>query len=111
MFDEEQQIENPPRATVAVCEWMDRLELVVHDREPDQRIDAVIRMDVALPIGEFVAEQFGALGWSVNHSAGRLVQKRRAWGCADIEVYSFDGPTDLDGAPRRKRLVFKLFKP
>ena len=45
------QIQRTSRPAVAVGKRVDRLELVVHDRKADQRIDQVILADEALPIG------------------------------------------------------------
>ncbi len=112
LFDEEQQVEHPPRSAVAIGERMNCLELVVHDGEPDQRIDAVVRVDIVLPIGELVAEQLGAFGWSIDAAAGRLVHERRARGRADIEVHPLDGPADFDGEFGPKSAGFsRLLKP
>lgn len=61
LVDQVEQIENPAGATIAINERMDRLELVVHHGQADQRIDIVCFMDIALPVGQLVPEQLLSL--------------------------------------------------
>jgi hypothetical protein len=59
--DQRQQVYDPPRSTVAIAERMDRLKPIVLNRQPDERIDVILRLDAGLAMGAQIADRLFSL--------------------------------------------------
>ena len=90
---------------------MDRFELIVLDRETDQRIEISCLVNEALPIGKLGAEQVFAYGGGVDDVAGCLVGQRRARYLADFGVVAFDDAACLDCQSRRDWVLVQIAVP
>lgn len=86
---------------------MDRLELVVHHGQAHQRIDIVCFMDVALPVGQLVPEQFLSLWWCIDDRARDLVHQGRAGCRTDVEINALDPATDDNRYRRGHRALLE----
>ena len=62
VLDKSENVQDAARTPIAVGKRMDRLELVVLDRYPDQRIEICALVDEALPVGEQPAQMVLSLG-------------------------------------------------
>ena len=95
MLDEEQDVEDAPGPAVAVGERVDRLELVVLDREPDQRVEVSFLVHERGPVVELGLQQRLALGRGIDGLAGHAVFQPCSRIGSKIEFYTFDCTTNL----------------
>ena len=78
LVDEIEQVQHASGPAVAVDKRMDRLELIMHDRKPDQWVDLLDLVNVALPIGQFAPENVLSLRRCVDDLVGCIVYQRRS---------------------------------
>ena len=103
LVDEIEQVQHASGSAVAVDKRMDRLELIMHDRKPDQWVDLLDLVNVALPIGQFAPENVLSLRRRVDDLVGCIVYQRRSRRVANIQLHSLDRSTDFDSDGGRNR--------
>ncbi len=81
---QDQQVQDPPGAAVAIGKRVDGFELVVRRDHADERIDRLLLMNEALPVGQLLAQQRLALRRRVDHLAGGLVGQRGSGSPPDL---------------------------
>ena len=84
-----QQIDNSPRAAVAILKGMNSLKLIMQHRHFDQRVQAIIGVQKFLQICQLVANHRFAYWRGINHFA-LCVLERRSRRAAHIKIQPFD---------------------
>ena len=103
LIHKEKQVQDPPGSTIAVHKWVDRFELIMHDRESDQGIDFFGPVDVVLPVGQFRPNHVLSHRRRVNQLFGRVIDQGRYRDFANIEINTLDDSAHLNGHSGRNR--------
>ena len=103
LVDEIEQVQHASGPAVSVDERVDRLELIMHDRKADQRVDVLGLVNVSLPIGELAPENVLSLRRRVDDLLGCIVHQRRSRRVANVQLHSLDRSTDVDRDGGRNR--------
>ena len=97
--DQEKTVEHPTGAAVAVGEGMDRFELVVCRRHPDQGIEFGMAVEEIFPIREQVPEVLLAYGRGVNQLAAAITGERGAGNPAHPHLQALDSAANFFRRP------------
>ena len=114
LLDEEQAIEHPARAAVAVGEGVDGLKLIVGGGHPHERIELigiVLAVEKTLPIREQPTEAVLPFRGRVDHLPRAGARQRRARRFSNPERVILDPAADQLGRGRAERTLEQVGKP
>ena len=92
-----QDVDDSPGSPVAIDEGVNRLELVVTHRHPDQGVEFRFVVQETLPVGEQIAQDAFAFRRGVDHFAGPVIDQLRTGRTPDIHGYALEGAADFHG--------------
>ena len=84
LVDQEEGVEDAPRAAIAIGEGMHGLELVVRRRHADERIDFIVAVQELFEFRQLLPQQRLPLGRRVDDLAAGLTGKCGTRNLADV---------------------------
>ena len=105
-----QQVQDATGTAITIGEGVNRLELIMHHRHLDQRVQLILGMDKLLKIGQLVADHLLSNGWGINDLTSVTLQGRTGDG-ANADIHLFNQPNQFNKQVGIERAILSEWKP